>query len=44
LDWLHPSIKTLIDPGYLEFVSREVWLSLNKPERINIIRSMAPKI
>lgn len=43
LDWLHPSIKTLVDPEYLEYVSREVWQSLNKPERINIIRSMAPK-
>ena len=44
LDWLHPSIKTLVEPDYLEFVSREVWQSLNKPERISIIRSMAPKV
>ncbi|MDP3792324.1 MAG: radical SAM protein [bacterium] len=44
LDWMRPSIKTLVDPDYLEFVSKEVWKSLNKPERINIIRSLVPKI
>jgi len=42
LDWLHPSIKTFVDPNYLEFVSRKAWEFLNKPERINIVRSMAP--
>lgn len=43
LDWLRPSIKTVVDPDYLEFVSRKAWEFLNKPERINIIRSMTPK-
>lgn len=42
LDWLWPSMKTLIDPYYLEFISRKAWEFLNKPERINIVRSMAP--
>lgn len=44
LDWLYPSIKTLVSPDYLEYVSREVWQSLNKPERINIVRSMVPQV
>ena len=44
LDWLYPSMKTLMDPEYIQFVSREAWRSLNKPERIEIIRSMAPQI
>lgn len=42
LDWLWPSMKTLIDPYYLEFISRKAWEFLNKPERIHIIRSMTP--
>lgn len=42
LDWLWPSIKTLMDPKYIEFVSRKAWEFLNKPERISIIRSMNP--
>ncbi|MBI2064479.1 MAG: B12-binding domain-containing radical SAM protein [Candidatus Yanofskybacteria bacterium] len=42
LDWLWPSMKTLMDPKYIEFVSRKAWEYLNKPERIEIIRSMAP--
>lgn len=44
LDWLWPSMKTLMDPKYIEFVSRKAWEYLNKPERISIIRSMAPSI
>jgi len=44
LDWLYPSMKTLMDPEYIQFVSREVWRSLNKPERIEIVRSMVPQI
>src|SRR3989344_1436264 len=44
LDWLKPSMKTIIDPYYLEFISRKAWEFLNKPERISIIRSMAPKV
>lgn len=44
LDWLHPSMKTTIDPFYLEFISRKAWEFINKPERIAIIRSMAPKV
>ena len=43
LDWLWPSMKTLMDPKYIEFVSRKAWEFLNKPERINIVRSMTPK-
>lgn len=43
LDWLYPSIKTIIDPFYLEFISRKAWEFLNKPERISIVRSMAPQ-
>jgi len=43
LDWLWPSMKTLMDPKYIEFVSRKAWEFLNKPERVNIVRSMAPK-
>lgn len=42
LDWLYPSMKTIIDPFYLEFISRKAWEFLNKPERISIIRSMNP--
>lgn len=44
LDWLRPSMKTLVTPNYLEFVSRKAWEFINKPERIAIIRSMAPQI
>lgn len=44
LDWLYPSMKTIIDPYYLEFISRKAWEFINKPERISIIRSMAPQI
>lgn len=44
LDWLNPSMKTIIDPYYLEFISRKAWEFLNKPERIAIIHSMAPQI
>lgn len=44
LDWLYPSMRTIIDPYYLEFISRKAWEFINKPERINIIRSMAPKV
>lgn len=43
LDWLEPSMKTIIDPFYLKFISRKAWEFINKPERIAIIRSMAPQ-
>lgn len=43
LDWMRPSIKTLIDPWYIEFISRKAWEYLNKPERIEVVRSMMPK-
>jgi len=43
LDWLYPSIKTIIDPYYLEFISRKAWEFLNKPERIAVVRLMLPK-
>lgn len=44
LDWLRPSMKTIIDPWYLEFISRQAWEFLNKPERIKTIRSLAPQV
>lgn len=44
LDWLYPSMKTIIDPYYLEFISRKAWEFINKPERITIIRSMVPQV
>lgn len=44
LDWLHPSMKTIIDPYYLEFISRKAWEYINKPERVTIIRSMVPQV
>lgn len=44
LDWMRPSIKTVIDPIYLEFFSRKAWEFVNKPERIAMVRSMAPKV
>ncbi len=44
LDWLYPSMKTLMDPEYVQFVSREAWRNLNKPERIEIVRSMVPQV
>lgn len=43
LDWMRPSIKTLIDPKVIEFVSRYMWKFINKPERIMMVRSMAPQ-
>ncbi|OGN21777.1 MAG: hypothetical protein A2916_03600 [Candidatus Yanofskybacteria bacterium RIFCSPLOWO2_01_FULL_41_67] len=43
LDWMRPTVKTLIDPWYLEFISRKAWEFINKPERIANVRSMAPK-
>ena len=43
LDWLRPSIKTLISPEIIEFVSKYMWRFLNRPERISMVRSMAPK-
>ena len=43
LNWLEPSMKTLIDPWFLKFISRKAYEYINKPERISIIRSMAPK-
>ena len=44
LDWLHPSMKTIINPFYLEFISRKAWEFINKPERVAIVRSMVPRI
>lgn len=42
LDWMRPTVKTKIDPYFLDFFWKKAWEFLNKPERINIIRSMAP--
>ncbi len=44
LDWMRPSMKTLIEPCVLEFVSTKVWKFLNKPERVATIRSLAPQV
>jgi anaerobic magnesium-protoporphyrin IX monomethyl ester cyclase len=44
LDWMRPSIKTVIDPKVIEFVSRYVWRFINRPERIAMVRSMAPAL
>lgn len=43
LDWMRPTVKTIIDPWYLEFISRKAWEFINKPERIANVRSMKPK-
>jgi len=43
LNFLYPSMKTIIDPFYLEFISRKAWEFINKPERIEVIRSLAPQ-
>ena len=43
LNWLYPSMKTIIDPYYLEFISRKAWEFINKPERVEVLRSLAPK-
>ncbi len=42
LNFLYPSMKTIIDPFYLEFISRKAWEFINKPERIEVIRSLSP--
>lgn len=44
LDWMKPSMKTVIDPWFLEFISKKSWEYLNNPERIATIRSMAPVV
>ena len=43
LDWMRPSIKTIIDPSVIEFVSKYMWKFINRPERVAMVRSMAPK-
>ncbi len=43
LDWMRPSIKTLIAPATLEHVITEVWRDINNPKRINRLRSMTPR-
>lgn len=42
LNWMEPSMKTKIDPWFLKFISRQAYEYINKPERLEIIRSMAP--
>lgn len=44
LDWMRPSMKTLIEPWVLQFISTKAWEFLNEPERIAKIRSLAPQI
>ena len=43
LNWMEPSMKTKIDPWFLKFISRKAYEYINKPERLEVIRSMAPK-
>lgn len=43
LDWMRPSIKTIIDPSVIDFVSKYMWKFINRPERIDMVRAMAPK-
>ena len=44
LDWMEPSMKTIIDPYYLKFISRKAYEFINRPERIATVRSMANSI
>jgi radical SAM superfamily enzyme YgiQ (UPF0313 family) len=44
LDWMEPSMKTIIDPFYLKFISRKAWEFINHSDRISTVRSMAPSI
>lgn len=43
LDWMRPSIKTLIAPSTLEHVITEVWRNINHPERIAGLQSITPQ-
>lgn len=43
LNWMEPSMKTVIDPWFLKFISRKAYEYINKPERLQVVRSMAPK-
>lgn len=43
LNWMEPSMKTVIDPWFLKFISRKAYEYINKPERLEVVRSMAPK-
>ena len=43
LDWMRPSIKTLIPSSTLEYVITEIWKDINNQERIAILRSMVPQ-
>ena|SRR3990167_1972142 len=44
LNWMQPSMRTIIDPFYLTFISRKAYEFINRPERLSIVRSMAPSI
>ncbi len=44
LDWIRPSMKTLIEPWVLEFIATKGWEFINNPQRVARIRSMAPQI
>ncbi len=44
LDWTQVSIKTLVDKKVLEEMITTGWENVNKPERVNRIRSMAPTV
>ena len=43
LNWMEPSMKTIIDPWFLKFISRKAYEYINRPERLEVVRSMAPK-
>ena len=42
LDWTNLSIKTIVPAQRYKEVIREEWARINKPERVNRIRSMIP--
>ncbi|MBI2063440.1 MAG: B12-binding domain-containing radical SAM protein [Candidatus Yanofskybacteria bacterium] len=44
MTWMRPSMKTIIEPWILEFIQTKAWEFLNKPERVNAVRSFAPKV
>ncbi|OGM96144.1 MAG: hypothetical protein A3B86_02665 [Candidatus Yanofskybacteria bacterium RIFCSPHIGHO2_02_FULL_38_22b] len=43
LNWMEPSMKTKIDPWFLKFISRKAYEYINRPERLQVVRSMVPK-
>lgn len=44
MTWMRPSMKTIIEPWILQFIQTKAWEFLNKPERVNAVRSLAPQV